>query len=216
MSSDVVNAPSASGAADAAREVGAQATDQVKAVAGEARDQFGQLLGKTQHELRGRAQEQSDRAVSALRTLAGQLNALGEGRSDDAGPLADYLSEAQGKVEQFAERLSARGPHGVLEDLAGFARRKPAVFLLLAGGAGFAVGRITRAGVAARKDSADFGARHRGLPRPCRQRRHRRRRRRHCPRPSRQPRDRRDTRRSLGRRRRRHLDEAAAPRRLGH
>ena len=174
MSSDLVNAPSASGAADAAREVGAQATDQVKAVAGEARDQFGQLLGKTQDELRGRAQEQSDRAASALRTLAGQLNALSEGRSDDAGPLADYLSEAQGKVEQFAERLSARGPHGVLEDLAGFARRKPAVFLLLAGGAGFAVGRITRSGVAARKDSADsFGAGHRCPSRPRRQRRRR-------------------------------------------
>ena len=54
MSSDLVNAPSASGAADAAREVGAEASDQVKAVAGEARDQFGQLLGKTQDELRGR------------------------------------------------------------------------------------------------------------------------------------------------------------------
>ena len=65
MSSDLVNAPSASGAADAAREVGAEATDQAKAVAGEARDQFGQLLGKTQDELRGRAQEQSDRAAGA-------------------------------------------------------------------------------------------------------------------------------------------------------
>ena len=60
MSSDLVNASSASGAADAAREVGAQASDQVKAVAGEAREQFGQLLGKTQDELRGRAREQSD------------------------------------------------------------------------------------------------------------------------------------------------------------
>ncbi len=86
MSSDLENAPSASGAADAAREVGAQATDQVKAVAGEARDQFGQLLGKTQDELRDRAQEQSDRAAGALRTLAGQVRALSEGRSEEAGP----------------------------------------------------------------------------------------------------------------------------------
>ena len=62
MSPDLVNASSASGAADAAREVGAQASDQVRAVAGEARDQFGQLLGKTQDELRGRAQEQNERA----------------------------------------------------------------------------------------------------------------------------------------------------------
>ena len=73
MSSDLVNGPSPSGAADAAREVGAEASDQVKAVAGEARDQFGQLLGKTQDELRGRAQEQSERAASALRTLAGEI-----------------------------------------------------------------------------------------------------------------------------------------------
>ncbi len=154
MSSDLVNAPSPSGAADAAREVGAQASDQVKAVAGEARDQFGQLLGKTQDELRGRAQEQSERAASALRTLAGEISALGEGRPGDAGPLAGYLGEAQAKVEQFAERLSARGPQGVLDDVAGFARRKPAMFLLLAAGAGFAVGRITRSGVAAHKETS--------------------------------------------------------------
>ena len=155
MSSDLENAPSSSGAADAAREVGAQATDQVKAVAGEARDQVGQLFAKTQDELRDRAQEQSDRAAGALRTLAGQMSALSEGRSEEAGPLAGYLREAHGKVDQFAARLADRGPQGVLEDLAGFARRKPAVFLLLAGGAGFTVGRITRSGVAARKDSAD-------------------------------------------------------------
>ena len=155
VSSDLVNAPSASAASDAARDVGAQATDQAKAVAGEARDQFGQLLGKTQDELRERAREQSDRAAGALRNLAGQISALSDGRSEEAGPLAGYLSEAQGKVEQFAERLADRGPQGMLEDLAGFARRRPAVFLLLAGGAGFAAGRITRSGAAARKESVD-------------------------------------------------------------
>ena len=97
MSSDLVNAPSASGAADAAREVGAQATDQAKAVAGEAREQFGELLGKTQDELRGRAQEQSDRAAGALRTLAGQISALSEGRSEEAGPLTGYLQRGPGQ-----------------------------------------------------------------------------------------------------------------------
>ena len=77
---------------------------------------------------------------------------LGEGRPGDAGPLAGYLGEAQRKVEQFAERLSARGPQGVLDDLGGFARRKPAMFLLVAAGAGFAVGRMTRSGVATHKE----------------------------------------------------------------
>ena len=164
MSSDLVNAPSVSGAADAAREVGAQATGQAKAVAGEAREQFGELLGKTQDELRGRAQEQSDRAAGALRTLAGQISALSEGRSEEAGPLKGYLIEAQGKVERFAERLADRGPQGALEDLAGFARRRPAVFLLLAGGAGFAIGRITRSGVAAHKESAESSPGSQALP----------------------------------------------------
>ena len=112
MSSDLENAPSASGAADAAREVGAQATDQVKAVAGEARDQFGQLFGKTQDELRDRAQEQSDRAAGALRTLAGQISALSEGRSEEAGPLAGYLREAHGKVDQFADTVGRSRPAG--------------------------------------------------------------------------------------------------------
>jgi uncharacterized protein YjbJ (UPF0337 family) len=164
VSSDLVNAPTASGAADAAREVGAQATGQAKAVAGEAREQFGELLGKTQDELRGRAQEQSDRAAGALRTLAGQISALSEGRSEEAGSLTGYLSEAQGTVERFAERLADRGPQGALEDLAGFARRRPAVVLLLAGGAGFAIGRIARSGVAAHKESVESSPGSQALP----------------------------------------------------
>ena len=164
MSTDLVNAPSTSGAAEAAREVGAQATDQAKAVAVEAREQLSELLGRTQDELRDRAQEQSDRAAGALRTLAGQISALSEGRSADAGPLAGYLSDAQGKVERFAERLADRGPQGVLDDLAGFARRQPAVFLLLAGGAGFAIGRLTRSGIAARKEFADAPSVSHALP----------------------------------------------------
>ena len=155
VSSDLVNASSAGGAADAAREVGVQASDQARVVVGEAREQFGQLVGRTQEELRGRAAEQSDRAAGALRTLAGQLGALSEGRSVEAGPLAGYVGEAQVQVERFARRLSDRGPQGVLEDLAGFARRKPAVFLVLAGGAGFAVGRVTRSGIAAHKETSE-------------------------------------------------------------
>jgi hypothetical protein len=40
------------------------------------------------------------------------------------------------------------GPEGVIQDVAGFARRRPGMFLAGAAGIGFVVGRLVRAGAA--------------------------------------------------------------------
>ena len=52
----------------------------------------------------------------------------------------------------FANRLEMSGPQGLVDDVSSFARRRPGAFLLAAGVAGFAVGRIARAGAAVAHD----------------------------------------------------------------
>ncbi|MDQ3468284.1 MAG: hypothetical protein M3487_00685 [Actinomycetota bacterium] len=144
-------------AKDGARDVAVTATDQAKAVAGQARQQAGRVVDQAGSEIKERAREQSDRAASGLRTLSGQAAALADGRPEEAGPLGDYLREAQTKVQQVAERLEARGPEGVLDDMTDFARRRPGLFLLGAAGVGFLAGRLVRSGAAASNDDAESG-----------------------------------------------------------
>ena len=75
-----------------------------------------------------------------------QLQALAEGRVEDAGPLRDWASEASQRLRRLADRADELGPRGVVEEVSDFARRRPAAFLVGAGLAGIVVGRLARAG----------------------------------------------------------------------
>jgi hypothetical protein len=84
--------------------------------------------------------------------MSGSISALLEGRPDEAAQMRGYLQQAQSKIDGFASRLETAGPQGVFDDLSSFARRRPGAFLLTAGVAGFAIGRLARAGTAAAHD----------------------------------------------------------------
>lgn len=146
-------AKQAAGAAgDGAKQMASDAADQAKAVAATAKDEVQRFTGQAKDELGTRAQEQSDRLAGGLQGFAGQLTALAEGRQGEAGALPNYLGDLEGKVRQFAQRLEQGGPQGMLDDVSGFARRKPGLFLVGALGAGFAIGRLVRSGAAERAD----------------------------------------------------------------
>lgn len=147
------SAKQAAGAAgDGAKQMASDAADQAKAVAATAKDEVQRFTGQAKDELGWRAQEQSARLAGGLQGFAGQLTALADGRNAEAGALPNYLGDLEGKVRQVAQRLEQGGPQGVLDDVTGFARRKPGVFLVGALGAGFAIGRLVRSGAAERSD----------------------------------------------------------------
>ena len=141
-------------ASDGVREVADEVKTQATAVAGEARQQFDDLVGQAREEFRQQAEQRNEQAASKLHSLSEQLVALAEGRTESAGPLVGYLRDVDGQVRNLATRLEQRGPHGVVEDLSGFARRRPGVFLAGAVGIGFVIGRAVRAGSAAQQSSA--------------------------------------------------------------
>jgi hypothetical protein len=146
-------AETAAAARDGAKDVAGEAMTQAKAVAGEARQQVSTLVDQTKGELSKQAEDRTKRAAGGLRVLAGQVDALANGRPDESGPLAGLLSEAHGRMSTFAERLESGGPRQLAGDVADFARRRPIVFLAATVGAGFVVGRLARAGRAAVQDT---------------------------------------------------------------
>jgi vacuolar-type H+-ATPase subunit H len=145
----------ASTATDRARELAHDAsahagdlTGSVREHAGDVGQEMVQQGRRVIEDARGKAREEADaqsrQAVSALRQWSDRGRALAEGRTEDAGPLADYTRDLAGRVSDIADRMDQRGFDGVLDDVRSFARRRPGMFLLGAGVAGFAVGRLVR------------------------------------------------------------------------
>ena len=155
----------ASAAADEGREVARAAARDARGLAGTAKEQAtevadelvsqGQgLMEETRGQLLEQAQTQASRLAAAMRQYGEQAEALADGRPSQAGPMPDYLRQASDRLEELAERVEERGPEGLLEDLQGFARRRPGAFLLGAAVAGFGIGRLVRAGGSGGDDGA--------------------------------------------------------------
>jgi hypothetical protein len=145
-----VASTAAGGASDVASEAGTQA----KAVAGEAKEQLDRLVSESRQELRQQAEQRNSQAVGQLRTLSEQLGALLQGRPEAAGPLASSAGDVQYQIRRLAARMEQGGPQGLVDDVTGFARRRPGAFLAGAAGFGFVVGRLVRAGAANQNDNS--------------------------------------------------------------
>jgi uncharacterized phage infection (PIP) family protein YhgE len=139
-------------ATDATKNVVGEATGQTKAVAGEAKAQAQQLISDARSEFQTQADDRARQAVDQLRGMSTSITALLNGRPEEAAQMTGYLQQAQNKIEGIASRIEAGGPQGVIDDLSSFARRRPGAFLFAAGVAGFAIGRVARAGAAAARD----------------------------------------------------------------
>lgn len=149
-----------------AQEVGGQAREQSRQVAGTAKEQAGRvgqeaqtqvrdLMGQTTQQLRDQAQDQTQRLGGTLQSLAADMRALSEGRTDEAGAVGDYAHQAVERVQAFADQVEERGFDGLVDDVQRFARRRPGAFLLSAAVAGFAVGRLARGARDANADDSD-------------------------------------------------------------
>jgi hypothetical protein len=155
----------AEAARDAAQNVGQQvrsrtgdvattATTEAQQVVGEVRERAGQVAQEAterartavddlREELRRQADEQGARAADALRNGSRQLRAMSE-TQHDRGVLTDMAGEAAQRLERVASELENGRPEQVLEDVRSFGRRRPGVFLLAAGAAGFFAARLLR------------------------------------------------------------------------
>jgi hypothetical protein len=114
-------------------------------VAGQAREQSVAMA----RDLRGHVGEEADRqarrTAGSLREWADELSDLAERAATDS-PARTLVTQAAHGGHRAADYLDERGLGGLAADLEGFARRRPAAFLGGAMLAGFAVGRMAKAG----------------------------------------------------------------------
>jgi hypothetical protein len=85
---------------------------------------------------RARAAEQITAVGDALRRSVESLDSTG------AGALVQYVNQAADQVSGFADAVRDRSWNELADDLEGFARRSPAMFMASAVGLGFVLGRF--------------------------------------------------------------------------
>lgn len=136
-------------AVDAGKQVASTAKEEAANVAGEAKQQVQGLLSSATSELKSQASTQQSKLATTLRGYTDQLQGLSQGQGLEAGPLNDLVQQVAGRGSDVVSFLENKEPADLLDELRRFARRRPALFLVLSGAAGVLAGRITRGAVAA-------------------------------------------------------------------
>jgi hypothetical protein len=129
--------------ADAARQVAESVREKASDVTSDAREQTRRLAGQTRDELIAQAGQQKERATNSLRAVGDELRGMAEhGQSGLGTQLAQHGADFSDQVADF---LQKHEPGELLDEVRGYARRKPGTFLLVAAAAGVVAGRLTRA-----------------------------------------------------------------------
>lgn len=137
-----------------AAQVASSAADQARRVTGEAVDQARSLVGTAMDSAWQQGEAQTGDIASAIGRLRDQTAALIEGRPEEAPTLAEHGRVVVDRLDQAVRRLETGGLQGAVDDVQRFARRRPMAFLVGAGLAGFATGRLVRARPSATSSAA--------------------------------------------------------------
>jgi hypothetical protein len=119
------------------------AREQASGVAVEAGRQGRDLLHQAQGQLEEQAAQGQQRLANQLFSLSDELRSMADA-SDQGGMAASLASQAASRARNAGQWLDDRKPSQVADEMQSFARRRPAVFLALAVGAGLVAGRLTR------------------------------------------------------------------------
>ncbi|MFH8798162.1 hypothetical protein ACH4F6_00975 [Streptomyces sp. NPDC017936] len=130
---------------EAAGEVAGTAAEQAAALAGEARQQAGAVTGDLRERVTEQAESQMQRGADALRQWADDLADLADHTKGDS-PAKSLVTQAADRGRRTADYMDERGVKGLVHDVKDFARRRPGAFLGGAVLAGFAAGRLAKAG----------------------------------------------------------------------
>jgi hypothetical protein len=119
------------------------AREQASGVAVEAGRQGRDLLHQAQGQLEEQAAQGQQRLANQLLSLSDELRSMADA-SGQGGMAASLASQAAVRARHAGQWLDDRKPSQVADEMQSFARRRPAVFLALAVGAGLVAGRLTR------------------------------------------------------------------------
>jgi polyhydroxyalkanoate synthesis regulator phasin len=127
----------------AGKHVADVAREQASEVVAEAGRQSRDLLQQAQVQLEEQAAQGQQRLANRLLSLGDELRSMADA-SGQGGMSADLAHHVASRVRDAGQWLGDRKPGQVMDEVQSFARRKPAVFVALAAGAGLVAGRLTR------------------------------------------------------------------------
>ncbi|ASD21055.1 MULTISPECIES: hypothetical protein [Cryobacterium] len=138
----------------AGQHVAGVAKDELHKVGSETKQQAKDLYRQTQGELADQAAAQQKRVAAGLRSLGDELGAMAD-KSDTQGVASDIAHQAASRAAGIADWLDQRDPGALLDEVKGYARRSPGMFIGIAAVAGVVAGRLTRSVIAEAKDSSE-------------------------------------------------------------
>ena len=150
--------------AAAGQHVAGVAADEVHRVGSETKQQATDLYRQTQSELSDQAAAQQKRVASGIRSLGDEFSSMAES-SQAQGVASDLAHQAATRAAGIADWLDQRDPGALLDELKGYARRRPGTFIAIAAVAGIVAGRLTRGVIADKKDNTDTTPDLTGTPR---------------------------------------------------
>ena len=137
----------ASTATDEGKHVGSVAKEEVQNVAGTAAEQARNVASDAISQLRDQLTEQTsgqrDRLVETLQSLGDDLERMAD-QASEGGIATDLVREVADRARSLRNSLDGRDPGQLLDDVRGFARRRPGTFLVGALAAGVVAGRLFR------------------------------------------------------------------------
>lgn len=131
------------GSVQAGKHVAEVAREQASGVVAEAGRQGRGLLQQAQQELEVQAAHGQQRLAKQLLSLGDELRSMADAAGRN-GMAADLTHQAASRARAAGQWLDEHRPGQVADEVQSFARRRPAVFLALAAGAGLVAGRLTR------------------------------------------------------------------------
>ena len=141
----------AGAAADQGRQIADTAAQQAKSVAADATDHARGLVNDALSQVDDAAHGQMARLVEMLETFSDDLEQMAA-QSDTSGLASEITRQAANRTRDLGHRLDGREPREILEDVRGFARRRPGTFLAGALVAGVVAGRFARGAKDASQD----------------------------------------------------------------
>ena len=142
-------------AAGSAAHVAQTAKSEAAGVASEAAANARDLFDQARSDLADQAGVQQQKVAEGLRSVAGELHSMAD-NSEERGVATDLVRQAAERSSSVASWLDNRNPGSLVEEVKGFARRRPVAFLAIAAGAGFLAGRMNK-GLSAGVPQPDSG-----------------------------------------------------------
>ena len=127
-----------------AQDLAGTAQHEAGQVKDEAVQQVKSLAGSVQEQVGSQARTQQERLAGQARTYTDDLHRLVSGEQPQSDLLRQGVASVADRAESLTQRLENASPQDLLQDVRGFAARRPGTFLAIALGAGLLAGRLTR------------------------------------------------------------------------